>query len=375
MSHACVNRRTQYLTDTTRLFEQTLFWSDAQNSSKKVLEHLRSKGAIGDILLGDSANSKFSAFHRDITEECGADDKQHSWAVIEKREELVMYGPYYPNYNNGEHSEDIIIRQTQELLGSGDVPEDWKVYVFTVNSPCLTRNISPCMLNLIHKAWEWWSLFGVKTHIGYMRSWGFKGSKETLFRELNYKQAECITHSLDYENYVKAANKIPDLNLLGETVFWVAKGMLGSEKENFPVMTYEQKQDWRSHFKSMSTIECNQEEEKKLLTKELNVMLKAAESLLSEKHESCEEHFKRGEVFLLSHTFSSQVGEALQEEMRVRFQLCWREIVQNRYAESVREKLTDTFNRCTVQLFLKDILKYTGEYLHIGKLQLLNENI
>lgn len=365
-----MNRRNTYLTETTRLFEQTLLWSDTQNSSNRVLEHLRSRGATGDVLLGDSASSKFAAFRRDITEECGAEDKQHSWAVIEKREELIMYGPYYPNYSNGEHSEDILIRQTQELLSS-DVPEDWKVYVFTVNSPCLARNTEPCMLKLIHKAWEWWSVFGVKTHIGYVRSWGFKGNKENLFKELSYRQTECITHSLDYESYIKTADKIPDLNLLCETLFWVAKGMLRSEKENFPMITAEQKQDRRTFFKSMSAVlDCKQEEEKKLLTKELNSMLKAAEDLLSEKQDSFEAHAEKGEAFLRSHAISSEVCEALRDDLRVRFQQCWRELVQDRYAECVRDKLTDLFNQCTTQLFLKDIQKFTGQYLQIGKLQL-----
>ncbi|KAK7907829.1 hypothetical protein WMY93_016441 [Mugilogobius chulae] len=81
-------------------------WSDTQCTGKRVLLHLQSTEIIEDILLNDSVNSKFLEFHRDITEECGAEDKQHSWAVIEKKEEVVMYGPYYPNYNKAKHSED-----------------------------------------------------------------------------------------------------------------------------------------------------------------------------------------------------------------------------------------------------------------------------
>lgn len=87
----------------------------------KVLQHLKVGPVIADVFLDSQVNHKFLEFHRDITEECGAEDKQHSWAVIEKQEEIVIYGPYYPNYNNGEHSEDIIIKQTQELLESDAV--------------------------------------------------------------------------------------------------------------------------------------------------------------------------------------------------------------------------------------------------------------
>ncbi|KAF7230593.1 uncharacterized protein [Nothobranchius furzeri] len=377
VSPTWVSRGTKYLTDTKGLFGQILFWSNTQNSAKKVLEHLRSKAAIVDTLLSDSVSRKFSTFHRDMTEECGAEAKQHSWAVLEKPEEIIMYGPYYPNYNNGEHSEDIIIKQTQELLCSRDVPEDWKVYVFTMNSPCLVRNTDPCintdpcMLSLIHKAWEWWRVHGVKTHIGYVRCWGFKGNKENLFKEINFRQVECITQGVDYESYSKLADKITDLNPLCETVFSIAKDVLRSDKKHFPMMSSDQKQDRRSYFKSMScSFEGKQGDEKKHLTTELNTMIEAAEALLSEKPESIEEHLEKGEAFSMAHTFSSQVCEALRDEMRVRFQQCWREMVQDRYAEFVRDELTEKFNRSTVQLFLQDVQTFTRQYLQIGKLQL-----
>lgn len=128
-----------------------------------------------------------------------------------------MYGPYYPNYSKGEHSEDVIIRQTQELLESDEPSEDWKVYVFTMNSPCLARKTkrgSACMLNLVQKAQEWWTEYGVKTHIGYVRCWGFKGTKENLFRDIDYSQVDCIKQTKDHEEYVKAAEERADLNPL-----------------------------------------------------------------------------------------------------------------------------------------------------------------
>lgn len=55
-----------------------------------------------------------------------------------------MYGPFYPKYNKGEHSEDFIIKQTQELLESEAASEGGKVYVFIKNSPCLARNTDAC---------------------------------------------------------------------------------------------------------------------------------------------------------------------------------------------------------------------------------------
>lgn len=335
---------------------------------KKVLEHLKLRQASDDIFLNDSLNEKFLEFHRDITEECGAEDKQHSWAVIEKQEEVIMYGPYYPNYNNGEHSEDIIIKQTEELLGSESVPENWKVYVFTLNSPCLARNTAPCMLNLVQKAQEWWIMYGVKTHIGYVKCWGFKGAKENLFRDINYSQVDCIDQIEDYESYVKAAEKSPDLNPLCENLFSAVKHLLIST--SLPLISVVQGQDWKSDFKSMHSIyECKLEGEKKLFTQEVNAAIEAAQALLSEESASVEECLERGRAFALDYTFSSEVSDAIQDQIRLTFQRCWKETVQDKYAELIREKLTEDFNQCTVRLFIKDVVTFTEDYLHIGRIQ------
>ncbi|XP_061603105.1 uncharacterized protein LOC133464916 [Cololabis saira] len=359
-------RRTHDLTDTTGMSS----WADTQNSVKTVLEHLNSKQAISDLFIDDSVNRKFLSFRRDITGECGIEDKQHSWAVIEKQDELIMYGPYYPNYDNGEHSEDAVVKQTQELLDTGGACEDWEVYVFSMNSPCLARNTKPCMLNLVHKAQEWWSVYGVKTHIGYMRCWGFKGIKENLFKDISYGQVECINQSVDYESYIKAAERSPDLNPLCEAVFSVAQHLLRSGRESVILATAMEKQEMKSYFKSMSThFECKGENERKLLTEEVGTLVEAAGVLLSGKSESYEEYLERERAFTRGYTFSSQVCDAAKDEMRLIFQKRWRELVQDKYAEVVRERLTDDFNQCTVQLFIKDILKFIGVYLKIGKLQ------
>ncbi|XP_012722832.2 uncharacterized protein LOC105929542 [Fundulus heteroclitus] len=374
LREAWVNRwRNNHLNAGKRLLELTLLWADTKSSVQKVLERVKSKQ--GDIFLDDSVNGKFLAFRRDIAEEYGAEDKQHSWAVLEKREEVVMYGPYYPNYGSGEHSEDVVIKQTQQLLEAEDFPENRTLYVFTVNSPCLARNSEPCMLNLVHKAREWWRTYAVKTHIGFVRSWGFKGNKENLFKDVDYRQVTAITQSVDYESYVDLVGKIDDLSPLCETVFSLAKDLLSAERLRFPLTAAEEKQDQKSCFKSMNGIlESKPEEEKKLLTKELSALAEAADLLLSGGSQSFEEHVERGTAFSLGYAFSSEVCEGLREEMRVGFQRCWRETVQDRCAEFVREKLTDEFNKRTVQLFIDDVRGLTRAYLQIGKVKLQKTN-
>ncbi|XP_023259244.1 uncharacterized protein LOC111653028 [Seriola lalandi dorsalis] len=371
---ACLNEEVKYLTNNRRFFEQVSSWADTQYSVNKVLEHLAFRQATDDIFLNDPVNKKFLEFHHDITEECGAEDKQHSWAVIEKQEEIIMYGPYYPNYNNGEHSEDVIIKQTQELLESGESSEDWKVYVFTMNSPCLARNTEPCMLNLVQKAQEWWTVYGVKTHIGYVRCWGFKGTKENLFREVDYSQVECIKQTEDHEDYVKAVKNRTDLNPLCKNLTSAVKHLLTSVNLSFPLMTVVQLQDWKSYFKNMQSIfECKPEDEKEAFTQELNTAIEAAQGPLSQKSASFEEHLESGKTFQLDRAFSPQVSDALQGRMKLAFQQCWREMVRDKYAELIREKLTEDFNQCAVQCFVQDIVKFTNAYLQIGRIHFSEE--
>lgn len=353
-------------------FERISSWADTPYCVKRVLERFQFRPATDDRFLNEPVNKKFLEFHRDITEECGADEKQHSWAVIEKQEEVVMYGPYYPNYNKGEHSEDVIIKQTQELLESEEPSEDWKLYVFTMNSPCLARNTEQglaCMLNLIQKAQEWWTVYGVKTYIGYVRSWGFKGTKENLFRNIDYSQVNCIKQTKDHEEYVKAAKERSDLNPLCENLRSAVKHLLTSTNLSFPLMTNTQGQDLKSCFKKMQHIfECKPEEEKEIFTQELNAAIEGAQKLLSRKSTSFEEHLENGKTFHFDPAFSLQVSDSLQEQLRTTFQQCWKEMVQDKYAELIREKLTEDFNRWVVQLFIQDIAKFTKEYLQIGRI-------
>lgn len=372
--HTRANGQTKQLTDTKSFFEQLSSWADTQTSGMKVLQHLKLRQATSDIFLNDLVNKKFLEFHHDISEECGTEDKQHSWAVLEKQEEIVMYGPYYPNYNNGEHSEDTIIKQTQEFLDSEAVSKDWKVYIFTMNSPCLARNTEPCMLNLLKKSQEWWSVYGVKTHIGYVRCWGFKGTKENIFRDLNYRQVDCIDQTVDHENYLKAAEKSSDLNVLCENLYSAVKHLLRSENLSFPLITSAQEQDWKTYFKGMKSIyECKPEDEKKVLTQEVNIVIEAAQALFSKKSENFRDHLQKGQAFVLD-AFSSQVSDTLQDQIRPMFQQCWREMIQDKYVEFIREKLTEDFNQCTVQLFTKDVIDFTKEFLQIGRIQFSQED-
>ncbi|XP_042359757.1 uncharacterized protein LOC121955752 [Plectropomus leopardus] len=361
---ACV---TKHLNDTDGFFERISSWADTQSSVNKVLEHLKFRQANDDILLNDSVNKKFLEFHCYVTEESGTEDKQHSWAVIEKQEEIVMYGPYYPNYISKVHSEDFIVKQTQELLESEAAAEDWRVYVFTRNSPCLARNTDPCMLNLVQKAQQWWSMYGVKTHIGYVKCWGFKGTKETLFGDINYSQVECVDQTKDYESYVKAAMKT-DPNPLCKTLFSAVKGLLKSA--GFTLINVMQGQDWKSYFKGMHNVfESKPEEEKKVFMQEANTIIEAAQVLLSEKNGSFDEYLERGRAFAFDYIFNSQVPDAMQDEIRLTFHESWKDMIKDKYAKFIREKLSEYFNQYTVQLFIKDIVAFTKEYLQIGRIQ------
>ncbi|CAJ1078045.1 uncharacterized protein LOC117824494 [Xyrichtys novacula] len=356
------------LPDAQSIFKRLSSWADTQKSVHRVLKHLEFKQFTDDALLSDSVGKKFQDFHRDMTEECGVEDKQHSWGVIEKQEEIVMYGPYYPNYNHGLHSEDTIIKQTEELLESGEVSGDWKVYIFTMNSPCLARNTEPCMLKLVQKAQLWWSQYGVKTYIGYAKCWGFKGPKESLFRDINCNQVDCINQTEDYGSYLKASEEKTDLSPLCDNVFSAIKHLLKSEF--CPFMNMEQEQDWRSYFRSMQSIsEGKPELVKEILKQEVIFVIEATKTLFTTTSGSFAEHLDNGQAFASDYIFSSQISNTVQDEMRHTFQECWREMMQDKCTEFIKEKLTEEFNQCTVQLFIKDIKTVSEEFLQIGQIQ------
>lgn len=347
---------------TQTFYARVSTWARTQLSMHAVLKHLKAGPTAGDIALDSHINRKFLTFHRDITEECGAEDKQHSWAVIEKREELVIYGPFYPNYSSGEHSEDMVIKQTQELLVSDAVSPDWKVYIFTVNSPCLPRNSESCMLNLVRKAHEWWSLYRVRTHIGFVKCWGVKGSKENLFKDVNYSQIELVIQSDNHQSYMEAAQKKPDLDPLCENLFFAVKEAL--ESVQFPPVDVEHGTDWKSYFKSVFSILPNDES----FTQDVGRFLKEAQVLMLGSNGSLQQCVEEGETFALGCSFSTQVSDTITSQARLALQQCWRKAIQDKYAESVRDRLTEAFNQCTVHTFINGVAKFTKHFLQIGRI-------
>lgn len=109
---------------------------------------------------------------------------------------------------------------------------------------------------------------------------------------------------------------------------------------------------------------------KKILTQRVKALIDSAEVLLSMSTESLQEYLERGRVFALGYTFSSQVCDAgLEDIMRLAFQQCWRDLVQDKCAEVIREKLTEDFNHCALQLFTKNTVNITEQFLQIGKLR------
>lgn len=91
---------------------------------------------------------------------------------------------------------------------------------------------------------------------------------------------------------------------------------------------------------------------KKILMQRVKALIDSAEVLLSMSTESLQEYLERGRVFALGYTFSSQACDAgLEDIMRLAFQQCWRDLVQDKCAEVIREKLTEDFNHCALQLF------------------------
>lgn len=359
-------------------------WVDTRYSVKKALEHfMRCDATVDhhDTFLTHGANRRFLELHHDVAEECGPGDRQHSWAAIEKRNEVLIHGPYFPDYARGQHSEDLVVRQTEELLAAEGGCE---VYVFTLNSPCLDRDTQPCMLHLVEKALEWHALYGVKTHIGYAKCWGFKGNKEALFRDVDRKQLECVRLSRDghYEGYVEAVKNCPEGNLAPlsrELLSAVRQRVLlgeGSGKNLKFTLTKHaaQEQSWKSSFKSLSDVSTRRETQVRSeapTQEEMDSMTEAAEALVFEGRAwNLEEHIERGRTFAREeYIFAAETCEAARARARLAFVRCWTDVVEGRYAEVVRERMTDDFNRCVTCLFSEDVAKLDKDYVQIGRIR------
>ncbi|CAL8316083.1 unnamed protein product [Merluccius merluccius] len=362
--------------DADALLSRISSWVDTQYSVRKALEHMalgHGAAAARDTFLSRRANRRFLELHRDIGEECGPGDRQHSWAAIEKPDEVLMYGPYYPNYASGEHSEDLVVRQTEELLGAElrarrQVRGGFVVYIFTQNSPCLDRDTQPCMLHLVEKALEWHALYGAKTHIGYAKCWGFKGNKEMLFRDIDRKQLERVGLSHDHESYVDAVRNCPEGNLrpLSKDLFSAVRQILEEKNLRFSLMRATQEQNWKSSFKCATCVsECEPRGESDAPpTRELDAMAEAAQELVSDgTAQSLEGHVESGRAFSREYGFDPQTRETARAEARLAFGRCWRDMVEGRYAEVIRERLTDDFNRRVTHLFSEDVVKFDKEYI------------
>lgn len=339
-------------------------WALTQPPARALLEHLKAGRAAGDLALDGRVNRKFLAFHREVSEECGAQDKQHSWAVMEKREELLIFGPFYPDYSRGVHSEDQLLAQTQELLEAEPAAEaERELYVFTVNSPCLARSAEPCMLKLLRKAHEWWSRYRVRTHVGFLKCWGFKGSKENLFRDVDRSQIELISLSEDHRRYVEAAEEQLQLQPLGEDLFWAVKEALRSVR--FPPADVQPGTDWRGYFKSALSILPEDE----TFSRDVEAFLREAGQLLAGGGGGLRRCLQDGEALAQGRSFSARLSEADQARARLALGRCWREALRDKHAESVRERLTEAFNQCTVHAFIRGVAKSSQHFLQIGRVR------
>lgn len=74
------------------------------------------------------------------------EDKQHSWAVTDKPEEIFFYAPCFLYKSRWEHGEDAVVQDATFLLGTA------RVWLDQLGSGGTRR--------------------GVKTHVGYLNCWG-----------------------------------------------------------------------------------------------------------------------------------------------------------------------------------------------------------
>lgn len=81
------------------------------------------------------------------------------------------------------------------------------------------------------------------------------------------------------------------------------------------------------------------------------------------------ELLQKGLTFARDYGFTPRICDAMCAMLRESFKQCWTCLVQDKYAVFLRERLTESFSRCTVQLFINDVTAVTKDYLRIGQIQ------
>ncbi|XP_033977961.1 uncharacterized protein LOC117475741 isoform X3 [Trematomus bernacchii] len=137
------------------------------------------------------------------------DHKQYAYAVVVMEDfKGNIFKAEYPDPCKKKHSEEILIGELDNFLQKCGTKVRY-IYIYTYNSPCLKSRgkIPGCMFQLIEKAYQWDSQFGIVTKVCFEVPWGLCGPG--IFKRQHDFSSWLVGYSALY----------PDVNLCPEIRF------------------------------------------------------------------------------------------------------------------------------------------------------------
>nr|XP_023848079.1 uncharacterized protein LOC111967361 [Salvelinus alpinus] len=141
-------------------------------------------------------------------------DTQHAWAFIESPcgGEPVFVGLF--TLEDGKkkgkdknciiHTEELLLQEVKQILKNNEKLRNTKLFIYTLNSPCL-QNLGhdSCMDLLIKDSEELYKSYGITTIVGYSKWYGLTGQLTTFLDPYisSINHFNLIISSPNYENY------------------------------------------------------------------------------------------------------------------------------------------------------------------------------
>ncbi|KAM7389652.1 hypothetical protein PAMP_023615 [Pampus punctatissimus] len=252
-------------------------------------------------------------------------EKQYAFAIVKMRNVTFLnFNNVYPDFNKKDkksilpsakftkHSEEILIEQIDAFLKSNGA-EVHKIFIYTVNSPCLkreNRNIVPCMIQIINRANYWEDEYGISTDVGFSNSWGPGG--KNYFGDLKDMSCPNSDYFRYYQKFKEITFKLKHKNLLD--------------------------------FDDLYT---SQLHSKKIINYARNNLIKLAKS----SHGTEEQHLDLGKKKIATFTFNSQEQDKICEMLVIK----WKEMININAMTAIRELITKDFNDFAVKRFATEI--------------------
>lgn len=247
--------------------------------------------------------------------ESSAENKQFAFGIILMEDDTYkIFKNVYPVFRDRKHSEEILLVQMDTFL-STTKKKIKKCFIYTYNSPCLTRDDEncSCMSLIVLKSFDWHKRYKVVTVVAYTIPWGLSGP--SYFKSFSSK--DIFSPNSPFKSYVEECENIP----------------------------------YKLDLKNLKKIFENHSALKLLADKDSESIKTARETLLqlAEGTVDLKKNFlHRGYQEINSIIFETGKSQTFLKKL-------WNETVTKSFESLVREYITDKFNKKVLLVFRKEL--------------------